>query len=461
MNSRYIKGVALLATALALISVGVLFATNARAPRSLSASAQQPEPLKDPRRDQLRTWWHSLENNRIAWDADFQIPKAFRPLSPNQIGLCPDVDATPLPSDGGEFAIPPADIVWKVDMRKAKLAFAPLLKLSRPATNARVRYAKGAITIASEKPGRVFNLATAMRSVQRAMVNGETTVRLGLEPRLPKVTAADLKSALTGVVASYTTRFPASQANRNHNIYQAAKAIDGLVLMPGEVFSYNDTVGPRNGRAGYRIAPVLVMGRKVPGIGGGICQVSSTIYNAALLADMQVVSRTHHAIPVGYIPAGRDATVNYGSIDLRLRNNTAGPQAFSVTAGRNTITARVLGEPTPAKKVKISVTGMRYLGAAVKQVRDSRLPAGKRRVIEPGSGGRRCTTWRLVYENGRLVRRERLSSDHYRSQTRLIAVGTGSAPTKPASRPPSPQSAPTVSPGATAVPASNEPATDL
>ena len=109
---------------------------------------------------------------------------------------------------------------------------------------------------------------------------------------------------LTAVLGSYTTNFDASNANRTHNIELASTKISGTLVKPGEVFSFNDVVGERTAEAGYDDAPVIIDGKLVPGIGGGICQVSSTLFNTALLSGMNIIERTPHFEPVSYIPAG-------------------------------------------------------------------------------------------------------------------------------------------------------------
>src|SRR5439155_24386156 len=144
-------------------------------------------------------------------------------------------------------------------------------------------------------------------------------------------------------LATYSTALGGSSSNRRHNIRVACQAIDGTVLLPGDVFSYNNVVGPRSERAGFRTAPVIIRGELVPGTGGGICQVSSTLYNAALLADLKIVRRSHHQFPVHYVPPGRDATVAYGSLDLRFANSLSEPIALDVKSSGSRVIVHVFG----------------------------------------------------------------------------------------------------------------------
>lgn len=161
------------------------------------------------------------------------------------------------------------------------------------------------------------------------------------------------------VLGSYTTSYNPRQTNRNTNIRLSASAINGTVLQPGEVFDFNKVVGKRTAARGYKVATVYSGGESVPGIGGGICQVSSTLFNAALLANMQITARSSHGLRVGYLPAGRDATVSWGGPEFWFKNSNA--YAVKITAGydsgKGTVTLNILGpsNATPPN-VKISVT---------------------------------------------------------------------------------------------------------
>ncbi len=131
--------------------------------------------------------------------------------------------------------------------------------------------------------------------------------------------SAGLFEQITGKAGSFCT-FYGSGGGRNRNIELAAAAINNYLLLPGELFSFNRAVGPRTVERGYELAPVIVGHSVVPGLGGGICQVSSTLYNAVMEARLEVVERYGHSLPVGYVPSGRDATVS-DYLDFRFRND--------------------------------------------------------------------------------------------------------------------------------------------
>ena len=126
-------------------------------------------------------------------------------------------------------------------------------------------------------------------------------------------------------ISKYSTKYDVSNTNRSQNLKLASDKINGTVLMPGEEFSYNQVVGKRTVEAGYKNAKIYSNGQVVDGLGGGICQISSTLYNAVLLADLEITERRNHYFKTSYVPAGRDATVVWGSIDFKFKNTRSYP----------------------------------------------------------------------------------------------------------------------------------------
>jgi vancomycin resistance protein YoaR len=122
-------------------------------------------------------------------------------------------------------------------------------------------------------------------------------------------------------ISEYTTKFNKNSPGRKENIRLAAKAINQKIIRPTEVFSFNDTVGPTNKENGYKLSYIFIKGKKKKGYGGGACQVSSTLYNALLGADLEVIERHSHTGDVFYVPANKDAATSYGSVDLKFKNN--------------------------------------------------------------------------------------------------------------------------------------------
>ncbi|HWQ89026.1 MAG TPA: VanW family protein, partial [Desulfitobacteriaceae bacterium] len=125
---------------------------------------------------------------------------------------------------------------------------------------------------------------------------------------------------ITEPISQYTTYFDSTLVNRTQNILLAAEALNGKILAPGERFSFNESVGKRTAEAGYKEAPIISEGAFIPAIGGGVCQVSSTLFNAVILAHLEILERHHHSLPINYVPPGQDATVSYPSLDFKFRN---------------------------------------------------------------------------------------------------------------------------------------------
>ncbi|MFN7016665.1 MAG: VanW family protein [Fimbriimonadales bacterium] len=298
--------------------------------------------------------------------------------------------------------------------------------LERPPRDARVRFTSGQVEILAEQNGWTLNQEESYRNLLdalQALPTARTVFPLALHPTPPRITREHLR-AITGVMASYTSRFPSNQTPRNHNIRLAAQALDGRVLMPGEQISYNQTVGKRTLQRGFRVAPVIVRGEKQLGVGGGICQVASTLFNAALLSDLKIVRRVNHSIPVDYVPLGRDATATDTGIDLVIENPFDHPIAIAAEAGRSALTIRVLGPPQPHRRVVLRTERVALLAPPMRRVNDPHLPLGTQRVVQKGSAGMRVILWREVYDNGTLVKRERVATSVYRAQPRVIAVGS-------------------------------------
>jgi vancomycin resistance protein YoaR len=280
----------------------------------------------------------------------------------------------------------------------------------------------------------VLDAAAAARAIDAAIRSGAAgPVVLPVRAVEPRITTADV-AAIEGEVARFGTRY-GERGNRRRNIDVACQRIDGTVLKPGDVFSYNEIVGPRDAESGFRLAPVIVRGRLEPGLGGGVCQVSSTLYNAVLLANLEVVRRTHHAFPVHYVPPGRDATVVYGSLDLRFRNSTDSPIAVVARSDGGRVEVRILGKPVPGRTVRIERTNISTRAQPTVSLFDPGLPEGRTATRDKGHPGRRVTVWRIVLEHGREVAREVVSRDVYRPFPRIVVRGT--RPTDAAPEPPS------------------------
>jgi vancomycin resistance protein YoaR len=288
-------------------------------------------------------------------------------------------------------------------------------------TPAKVFFRNGTFERQPETPGLTLDEQKLPEAILTALANGSAEMPIA---EAPKRVSDEALAAIAEVVSDFSTTFSEGKVARSDNIRLASRLIDGIVLAPGEQFSFNNVVGRRTAQAGFKVAGVYRNGRKEVDLGGGICQVSSTLYNAALLANLKIVKKQNHSMPVPYLPIGRDAAVDYNSIDLIFENSTPKPIALSAHLERGKVTFRILGQKEPGLEVKIVTSGASSWGTGEKIVQDPSLPAGTRKVIDSGSAGHAVNAFRVIYKNGAEVARESLGKSHYRGSPRLVAVGT-------------------------------------
>ena len=243
----------------------------------------------------------------------------------------------------------------------------------------------------------------------------------------PQVTLELLsRLGIAECIASFKTEFDTRDRPRSSNIARAAGLIDGAIIMPSEGFSFNDRVGPRTREAGFEEAREIVDSEYVIGIGGGVCQVSSTLYNAAILAGFEIVERRPHSRVSGYIQAGRDATVYYPTIDLRFRNRLEAPVMLSLQVEGNKLYAAVVGDPRARRLVEVTTRTVSTLAPKTDHILDATLPSGKEVVEQEPETGLIVETLRKVFaRDGVQVSEEVLSRDVYPPVNRVLRVGTG------------------------------------
>ncbi len=263
----------------------------------------------------------------------------------------------------------------------------------------------------------------------------------------PKRTTEDIEAMqINGRIARYTTRFDAGQEGRTYNIKVAAAALDGVLLAPGEDFSFNRVVGPRSSEAGYKNANVIVNNELVQGLGGGVCQVSSTLYNAVLLANLKIIERSNHTLPVSYVPIGQDATVVYGAIDFRFANNKESYIYIKSLVEGNTITFKVYGNKNANPRVEVASWVTETIPQKIVYENEPNLAAGEQVVKQKGNNGFKAATARYIWENGG-KRTEQLPESYYHAVNRIVAVGIGQV--KPSVVVPPDNNITPVSPGVT------------
>lgn len=387
--------------------------------------------LPEEAKRKLRIWWEAVRYNEVTVRVDKGRLQPSK-LQVAKLGFRLDDEASvaQLPLD--DFWEKTGEVLKQSDLERAE--FNPVLFANTDSSSVLEHYVRK--SIGELRPPRV-RLAggivvrepeVAGYEVDQGQLPGALVgaLRTGDELSVP-IIEADKRvpdselDKIVGVESEFTTRFPSRQFSRNANIRLAAQKLDGTLVMPGEVFSFNKTVGERTIKDGYRLAGIYRNGKHDLGIGGGICQVSGTLYNAILLANLKIVQRHNHSMPVAYLPVGKDATVDYRGPDLGFRNESGLPVAISSEFVSGKLTFRILGVPNPSRKVKIVTSDLKSWGRGVKYVDDSSLPPGKEKVIEKGSSGHSVNTHRIVLLDGKEVSREFLGRSHYAGGVRIIA----------------------------------------
>ena len=276
-----------------------------------------------------------------------------------------------------------------------------------------------------ERLGFRLDVYGTLARLDAAIREGKRTVAAAVDTVQPRVVAAQLGNVkFDEVLGWFDTRYAedAKHYTRTYNLRQAASHLDGTVLMPGEVFDFNETVGPRDEAHGYKVAPVIAEGELVDGIGGGTCQISGTLHAAAFFAGLDIVSRAPHTRPSAYIKLGLDAAVAYPTIDFKIRNNFEVPVVLHETVKGGVVRAEILG---PQRKRTVSF--FRRVDEVTPFEETERetdeLPKGKRVVSQRGVPGFKTTVIRIV-RDGAYAWRTKIRNQ-YPPTTQILRVGTG------------------------------------
>lgn len=285
----------------------------------------------------------------------------------------------------------------------------------------------GEVAIVPEQPGIEVEKSDLKSAVAR--VNGGERTELEVTAIQPEKTAKMLEAALfSSKIGTYSTDFSSSSANRAENVRLAASSINNKILMPGDVFSYNEAIGNPSLANGYKLASVFENGKTSEGVGGGVCQVSSTLYSAVLYADLEVVERRNHSLTVGYVPKGQDATVAYGSIDFKFKNSTDYPIKVSSVVNGRKLTVSIVGTKySPSREVKLNHQLVQTIEPTVTEKQDAALPVGTRNVVSTGKKGYVVDTYKTVYSGGQEISSKKITRSTYKMVPTEVTIGTGEA----------------------------------
>lgn len=306
--------------------------------------------------------------------------------------------------------------------------------VGKPPVDARFRVDGPKVRIVPGAPGFSLDVPATARNVLAAALSPTRLAHVVVGRERPARTAADLRAmGVTGLVSSYETFF-GGVPNRIHNVEVVSHLIDDQLIAPGKEWSFNGATGARTADKGFLVAPVIINGELQTGLGGGVCQVSTTVFNAIYEAGLKITERTNHALYISHYPLGRDATVDYPYVDLKFVNDTGHWLLMRTFVSSSSLTVRLYGAPQH-RKVESATSPLVVVGAApLKKTPDPTLRKGKKVVESTGVPAQATTVERKVYAaDGKLLYDDTFHST-YRAEPGLVRVGTKKPPSK--SKPP-------------------------
>jgi vancomycin resistance protein YoaR len=304
--------------------------------------------------------------------------------------------------------------------------------IDKPARDATFRVlASGRVVVASAKPGRAVAAGPTGRHILAAALAPQArTARVVVTFAQPKRSTAQAKAmGITTRIAGYETIY-GGDPNRIHNVQLVARLIDGKLVAPGATFSFNQATGARTADKGFREAPVIINGELTTGLGGGVCQVSTTVFNAAYEAGLKITERTNHALYISHYPQGRDATVNYPDVDLKFVNDTPHWLLLRTYVGSYSLQVELYGAPLHRHVVSDTRPLVTTGPAPLEKVPDPALFVGQTSVEESGTAPQATSVERKVYTGGNLLYDNTWYSS-YRGEPRVVHVGTKPRPAPP------------------------------
>ena len=330
-------------------------------------------------------------------------------------------------------------------------------QIGRPPRDADFAVTSNGIRVVNGRVGQAVDVpATAAAILHAALSTTNRVARLVVVNTPPKLTTADARAmGIKDVVGSYTTEF-GGVPNRIHNVQLVAHLIDDHLIAPDEEFSFNRTTGDRNASKGFLEAPVIINGELQSGLGGGVCQVSTTVFNAAYEGGLNITTRTNHALYISHYPLGRDATVNYPDTDLRFVNDTGHWLLLRTFVGTYSLTVSLYGT-NPHRKVVSENTPLVTTGPPpTKTTKDPNLFVGEKVVDDPGSSSLSTSVRRKVYTADDKLLYDTTWYSSYRGNYQLIRIGTKPKP-KPVEKKKPPTTTGTVTTAPTTTPPPPQP----
>jgi len=295
-------------------------------------------------------------------------------------------------------------------------------ELNKDGKNATLKLeGKNSYEILDSQVGVKYDLETAQKAYDKA--DEGTSFSINVEIQQPKISKEDLeKNLFKDVLGSYSTYVSGSYVRRNNVRLAGIKC--NKIMLSGDVFSYNGTVGKRTKANGFGEAGAYVNGETVDVVGGGVCQASSTLYNAVLLSNLEIVERRNHSYVSSYVPLGRDATVSWGGPDFKFKNDSDYPIKIVMSYSGNRLKCKIYGTNVDNTTVKIKSVTLSQGSYETKYVDDPTLEIGKEKVDVSGYAPAKAQTYRYVYKNGKLVSSNKEAYSSYKRRDKVVLRGT-------------------------------------
>ncbi|NTU70852.1 MAG: hypothetical protein HGB10_03405 [Coriobacteriia bacterium] len=340
-----------------------------------------------------------------------------------------------------EKSQPASDAPWVLEpvisSELASESLQPVLgkAVGNPARDAKFSTRAGKVTIVPSKVGigpDFEALGAALTAATRLPTEQPRVVQLHTHKTVPALTTEMARAMnIKKRISTYTTYYTAGNRPRVNNIHLLGDSLDGKLVKPGGTFSFNKAIGQRTAAKGYQEANAIVDGKLVPQLGGGICQVGTTLFNTVFLSGIPVLERHNHSFYISHYPKGRDATVSWGGPDLKFKNDTDDWMLISVSYSAGSITISLYGTDPGYKVTSKTSAFSNEKPFPTEKTKDPKLTEGKTVVEDPGVTGRTCTVTRTVKKDGKVIRVDTFKSV-YRPKVEIVRVGTKPKASKPA-----------------------------
>jgi vancomycin resistance protein YoaR len=402
--------------------VGGYFVLNKNGVARAATAPKTKEPIAQPAAAPVKSYDELLDR-----DVDIKTATGIHRLKWSELGVEIDPEEAARVSGGADALAKTGSLPLRVDRAKAVKALTTLKsKSDRSPINAYLDLE--AKTINPDSPGAGLDIFGSIPRIAAAARSNAATLELATITMPAAVTKEGLGiDDISNVLGHYKTNFPVTDRDRNFNLKLAASKLNGVVLKPGEEWSFNATVGERSQRMGYKVAHVITAGEMVDGLAGGTCQISTTLFGAAFFAGVDIVKTINHSRPSAYTPLGFDATVVWPDTDLKLKNPYDFPIVVRYVVANGEAKVEILGKPRPWDKIVFERKIIEESPYPTEERLDEEMPNGQTTIDQEGFNGYKIERFRRFYKDGKMVKTNKWTVN-YKPVTEYIRRGTNPDP---------------------------------